>query len=160
MSVLLASELVQERLGKDVPRTAAFAPFYPVCSGMARNLANPRYPFYNAHTRMSAAPLLIHAGTRDDYEQGERPCDSFVASWPPADSERAPVRYFEGATHGFDSQSGSAQFFDAFARGRRAQGRRRLFRSTSADQPLNWGRFTVRANRPLAAAVKASTMRL
>ncbi len=32
MSVLMSSELVQERLGKDVPKPAAFAPFYPICS--------------------------------------------------------------------------------------------------------------------------------
>jgi dienelactone hydrolase len=116
MSVLLSSEIVQERLGKNVPKPAALAPFYPVCTNMARFLANPQHPFYNAHTRMSATPMLIHVGTRDDYEQGERPCDALVAMWPAAARERATVRYVEDATHGFDSQIGSRQFFDEFAR--------------------------------------------
>lgn len=112
MSVLMSSELVQERLGKDVPKPAAFAAFYPVCSNLARYLVNPQLPFYNAHTRMSAAPMLIHVGTRDDYEEGERPCDAFVSMWPAAAREHATVRNVEGATHGFDSQKPARQFYD------------------------------------------------
>jgi uncharacterized protein len=72
MSLLMSSELVQERLGKDAPKPAAFAPLYPVCSIMVRDVVNPKNPYYNAQTRMSAAPMLIHVGTRDDYEEGER----------------------------------------------------------------------------------------
>src|SRR4029077_11726016 len=72
MTVLMSSELVQERLGKDVPKPVAFASFYPVCSAMARHLVDPLDPFYNAHVRMSGAPVLIYVGTRDDYEQIER----------------------------------------------------------------------------------------
>lgn len=112
MAVLMSSELVQERLGKDVPKPVAFAPFYPVCSGRVRDLVNPQNPFYNAHTRMSAAPMLIHVGTRDDYEQGERPCDALVAMWPAAAREHVTVRNVEGATHGFDSQRPARQFYD------------------------------------------------
>jgi dienelactone hydrolase len=115
LTVLLSSELVQEQLGKDVPKPVAFAPFYPVCTNMARFIARPEYAFPNAHTRMSALPMLIHVGTRDDYEQGERPCDAFVATWPAAARERTTVRNVEGATHGFDSQVGSRQFYDEFA---------------------------------------------
>jgi len=119
MSVLIASELVQERLGKDVPRPAAFAPFYPVCTSMARFLSNAQHPFFGAYQRMSATPMLIHTGTRDDYEDGEKPCDRFVAMWPEAARSRATVRNVEGATHGFDSQLGDRKFFDEFARGGR-----------------------------------------
>jgi dienelactone hydrolase len=115
MSVYMASELVQERLGKEVPKPAAFAPFYPVCSNLVRNVVNPEHPFYNAHTRMSATPMLIHVGTRDDYEEGERPCDALVAMWPAAAREHTTVRYIEGATHGFDSQTPARQFNDEFA---------------------------------------------
>ena len=115
MSVLMSSELVQERLGKDVPKPAAFASFYPVCSNLVRNVVNPEHPFYNAHTRMRAAPMLIHVGTRDDYEAGERPCDALLAMWPAAAREHATVRYVEGATHGFDSQKSAMQFHDEFA---------------------------------------------
>jgi len=79
MSVLMASEAVQERLGKDVPRPAAFAPFYPVCTNMTRFLQSPRHPFYNVHARMRPAPMLIHMGTADDYERGQRSCDPLVA---------------------------------------------------------------------------------
>ena len=115
MSVLMGSELVQERLGADVPRPAALAPFYPVCTNMARFLANPNHPFYNAHMRMTGTPMLIHVGTNDDYEQGARPCDALVAMWAAAAREYTTVRYVEGATHSFDSQQ-SRQFYDEFAR--------------------------------------------
>jgi dienelactone hydrolase len=110
MSVLMSSELVQERLGKDVPRPVAFAPFYPVCSLMVRYGENPQHFYYRVFTRMSAAPMLIHVGTRDDYEEGERPCDPLVAMWPIATREHATVRYVEGATHMFDSQNPATQF--------------------------------------------------
>jgi dienelactone hydrolase len=117
MSVLMSSELVQERLGKDVPRPVAFASFYPVCTNMARNMVKPEHPFYNAHTRISAVPMLIHVGTRDDYEEeGERPCDAFLAMWPAAAREHAMLRYVEGATHGFDSQKGAMHFYDQLVR--------------------------------------------
>ncbi len=117
MTILMSSELVQERLGKDVPKSTAFAPFYPVCSNLVRSLVNPENPFYNAHTQMSAAPRLIHVGTRDDYEEGERPCDALVAMWPPAAREHTIVCYVEGATHGFDGLK-AMEFKDEFARGR------------------------------------------
>lgn len=119
MTVLIASELVQEQLGPDVPKPAAFAPFYPVCTSMARFLSSARHPFFGAYKRMSATPMLIHIGTRDDYETIERPCDVFVAMWPEAARERATVRNLQDATHGFDSQIGSRQFFDEFAHGGR-----------------------------------------
>ena len=115
MTVLLSSELVQDQLGKDVPKPVAFAPFYPVCTNMARFITKPDYSFPNAHTRMSASPMLIHVGTNDHYEDGERPCDKLVAMWPPAARERTTVRNVEGATHGFDSQAGSRRFYDEFA---------------------------------------------
>jgi dienelactone hydrolase len=115
MSVLMASELVQERLGKDVPTPAAFAPFYPTCSVMVRNLVKPENAFYNTHLRMRAVPMLIQVGTRDDYEEGDRPCDALVALWPAAARELVTVRYVEGATHGFDSQTPARQFRDEFA---------------------------------------------
>lgn len=115
MTVLLSSQLVQEQLAKDVPRPAAFAPFYPVCTNMARFLRSAKHAFHNAHTRMSASPMLIHIGTHDHYEEGERPCDAFVAMWPAAARERTIVRNVEGATHGFDSQAGSRRFYDEFA---------------------------------------------
>jgi dienelactone hydrolase len=82
ISMLMSSELVQERLGNDVPKPAVFVSFYPVCSNWAFYLANTEFELYNAHTRINGAPMLIYAGTRDDYEEGERPCDAFVATWP------------------------------------------------------------------------------
>jgi dienelactone hydrolase len=112
MAVLMSSELVQERLGKDVPKPVAFAPFYPVCSGGKRDLLDPQGPFYNAYTRMSATPMLIHVGTLDDYEQGARPCDAMVATWPAAARDQVTVRNVEGATHGFDSQRPARRFYD------------------------------------------------
>jgi dienelactone hydrolase len=116
MSVLLSSELVQERLGQDVPRPIAFAPLYPVCSLLAgRILVNPRSAFYNAHLRMSGAPILIQVGTRDDFEEGPRACDALVAMWPAAAREHTTVRYLEGATHGFDSQQSGRTFHSRFS---------------------------------------------
>ena len=117
IAVLISSELVQERWGKDVPRPIAFAPFYPVCSGRSRDFVNPQDPFYNAHTRMSATPMLIYVGTLDDYEQGARPCDAMVAMWPAAARDRATVRNIEGATHGFDSRRPARRFYDELVHG-------------------------------------------
>lgn len=119
MSVFLSSELVQEQLGKEVPKPAAFAPLYPVCGGMGRIVAAPKSPLFGAQTRMSATPMLIQVGTQDDYEVTERSCDAFVATWPQAARERATVRYIEGATHAFDSQGRSLKFHDEFAYGGR-----------------------------------------
>ena len=109
MSVLMSSELIQERrLGKDVPKPAAFAPFYPTCSNLHRG-------FSPAAARMSATPMLIHVGTHDDYEEGERSCDPLIATWPEAARKQVTVHYLEGATHGFDLQM-PKQFYDKFAR--------------------------------------------
>lgn len=119
MSVLMSSELVQERLGKDVPKPAAIAPLYPVCSNIAHFVLRADSLLYNAHTQMSATPMLIHIGTRDDYEEAERSCDALVAMWPAAAREHATVRYVEGATHGFDTQKQARQYYDKSARGGR-----------------------------------------
>jgi dienelactone hydrolase len=115
MALWMSSEDTQERMGKDVPRPAAFASFYPVCSSIARYAANPQSASGIAQARMSAAPMLIFVGTRDDYEEDARPCDALVAMWPAAAREHATVRYLEGATHGFDSQTGPRTFNDQFA---------------------------------------------
>ena len=61
--------------------------------------------------------MLIHVGTRDDFEEGERPCDALVAMWPAAAREHTTVRYVEGATHDFDSQKSGGQAYDKFAHG-------------------------------------------
>lgn len=114
LSVTMSSETVQERLGKDVPKPAALVALYPVCTIMARNLANPQRALYNIQTTMSATPMLIFVGTLDDYEEGPRPCDAFIATWPAAAREATIVRYVDGATHGFDSQVGPQKFYDLF----------------------------------------------
>ena len=118
MTLLMASELVQQQLGQGVPKPVAFAPLYPVCGNTARLLSNSANFFFGAGERMGAAPMLIHVGTRDDYETIERPCDALVATWPAAARERTTVRNLEGATHSFDSPH-SRQFFDAGANGGR-----------------------------------------
>ena len=117
MSVLMSSELVQERLGKEVPRPVAFAPFYPCCSLLARMLVNPKHAFYNAHTRMSGSPMLIQVGTRDDYEEGEHACDALVAMWPAAARAHTTVHYVEGATHDFDSLKSGGNHYAKFSHG-------------------------------------------
>jgi dienelactone hydrolase len=114
MSMLMSSELLQERLGKDVPKPAAFASFYPLCSYWVVDLVNPAHDFYNVHARMSAAPMLIYVGTQDDYEEGERPCDALIAMWPAAAREHTTVRYVEGATHAFDWQKAAFKFYDQY----------------------------------------------
>jgi dienelactone hydrolase len=60
--------------------------------------------------------MLIQVGTRDDFEESERPCDALVAMWPAAARERTTVRYFKGATHEFDTQKPGGQFYDKYAR--------------------------------------------
>ena len=118
MSVMMSSEMVQERLGKDVPKPVAFVSLYPVCTNMNRYMVNNQHALYNAHMQMGTAPLLILVGTRDDYEDNERACDAFVAMLPPAAQQRTTLRYLEGATHGFDQEKPS-QFYDQMARARR-----------------------------------------
>ncbi len=115
MTVLLSSQLVQERLGKDVPRPVALAPLYPVCSAIARMVKNPERACYNAQTRMSASPMLINVGTDDDYEEGKRPCDALIAMWPAAAREQVTVNYIEGATHAFDYQKAAVRFYDGLS---------------------------------------------
>ena len=119
MTLLMSSELTQNALGKDVPKPIAFAPLYPTCSVIARVVKDRRSVFYGAETRMSSSPMLIQVGTKDDYEDDERACDGLVSSWPAAARERTTVRYYEGATHGFDTQDPPRQFNDEFARGGR-----------------------------------------
>jgi dienelactone hydrolase len=105
MTLLMASELTQDAMGKDVPKPIAFAPLYPTCSVVGNVVKNRQSVFYGADARMTGSPMLIQVGTQDDYEDGEHACDALVASWPAAARERTTVRYYEGATHGFDSQS-------------------------------------------------------
>ena len=119
MSVLMSSELTQNALGKDVPKPIAFAPLYPTCSAIARIVKSRQSGFYGAETRMSSSPMLIQVGTKDDYEDDEHGCDALVASWPAAARERTTLHYYEGATHGFDTQGRPRQFNDEFAHGGR-----------------------------------------
>jgi dienelactone hydrolase len=116
LSVLMSSEFVQEKLGKDVPRPIAFAPIYPTCSLIVRALSNSQNPLFGYQARMSPSPMLIQVGTLDDFEVGDRPCDPMLAAWPKQASDRTIVRYIDGATHGFDEQGRSKAFYDELAR--------------------------------------------
>lgn len=115
ITLLMSSELTQSVFGKDVPKPIAFAALYPTCSVIARFVKNRQSAFYGADSRMSSSPMLIQVGTKDDYEDDEHGCDALVASWPAAARERTTVRYYEGATHGFDTQDRPRQFNDEFA---------------------------------------------
>lgn len=117
MAVMLSSEQIRQRLGKDVPAPAALVSLYPVCTNMRRFLQWDKHPLYRAHETMGTVPLLILVGTRDDTENDPRACDAFLAMLPPAGQQRVTVRYLEGATHGFD-QDKSFQYYDAAARAR------------------------------------------
>ena len=119
MTVMLSSELVQEQLGKDVPKPIAFAPLYPVCSAIIRSVKNPAHACYNAHARMSVSPMLIHVGTKDDYEESAHSCDVLISMWPPAARALVTVKYIEGATHAFDYQKGAKRFYDGLSHGGR-----------------------------------------
>jgi dienelactone hydrolase len=118
MTVMLTSVQVRDRLGKDVSAPAAAVALYPVCTNMTRYLAWDKHPLFNAHTTMGAAPLLILVGTGDDTESEPRACDAFVATLPAAAQQRTSVRYFDGATHGFDSDR-AFEYYDAMARARK-----------------------------------------
>jgi uncharacterized protein len=117
-SVLLSSDLVRERLGKEIPRPIALAALYPVCSNLAAYLANRENAFYNAQTRMSTTPVFIQVGTHDDYESDERACDALVETWPASARQYVTVRYLEGVTHGFDLQK-PREFPDPLSHGGR-----------------------------------------
>ena len=114
MSMMMLSELIQERMGRDVPKPAAFAPFYPLCTTWARNVVNPQHYFFDAQKRMRAAPMLIQIGTLDVYEENVRSCEAFVAMWPETTREQVTVRHVQGATHGFDGPE-ARQYYDRFA---------------------------------------------
>jgi dienelactone hydrolase len=105
MSVQMSSELVREKVGKDSPWPIAFAPLYPTCTLiiLGQKAANVKeHPLFGYWDSMSASPMLIHVGTRDDFEAGDRPCDPLVAEWSKQARDRTIVRYLDGATHGFD----------------------------------------------------------
>jgi len=119
MTLLMSSELTQGAMGNDVPKPIAFAPLYPTCSVIANVVQNRQSVFHGAETRMTSSPMLIQVGTQDDYEDGEHACDALIASWPAAARERTTVRYYDGATHGFDLQGRPRQFNDEFAHGGR-----------------------------------------
>jgi dienelactone hydrolase len=118
MSVMISSEDVQERLGIDVPKPSALVSFYPVCTTLSRAFQNPKHYYYNFNKRMSAIPMLIFIGTKDDYEEGERTCDALIEMWPTTAREKVTIRYVEGATHGFDSPI-YREIYDEYARGGR-----------------------------------------
>lgn len=118
MTVMLTSAQVRDRLGKDVPAPAAAVSLYPVCTNMTRYLAWDKHPLYNAHTTMGAVPLLILVGTGDATENEPRSCDAFVATLPAAAQQLTSVRYFEGATHGFDNDR-AFEYHDPMARDRK-----------------------------------------
>jgi dienelactone hydrolase len=128
MTVIMASELIQERVGSEVPVPAAFAPFYPTCTVMLRAITNSQHPLFGWHSRMSARPMLLQIGTRDDYEEGDRPCDPLVATWPEAARSNTTITYYDGAYHGFDAQQPGGSFHDPTARGGRG-GQVRFFPS-------------------------------
>ena len=128
MTLLMSSDLVRERFGKDSPTPVAYAEMYPTCSIMARVLKAPDSAFFGAGRRMSATPMLIQVGTEDDYEDDAHACDALVASWPQGAREQTTVRYYEGATHGFDLQGRQRQFNDEYSHGGRG-GMVRMFPS-------------------------------
>ena len=84
----------------------AIAPFYPSCTFM---LGRARVPL--SAKGPSGAPILLHVGSRDDYDN-EGDCAKLNAAFP-----TAPMRVviLEGATHGFDGTT-SSTFFDPLAK--------------------------------------------
>jgi len=84
----------------------ANAPFYPGCTfilGRARAPLSAKGP--------SGAPILLHVGSRDDYDY-DGDCSKLNSAFP-----TAPLRVviLDGATHGFDGLS-SMNFFDPMAK--------------------------------------------
>lgn len=89
-------------------RFAALAPFYPVCTlylpgGRAREFLDSGKP--------TGATVLLHAGTKDDYEVDPMACQKVPAEYP---SLPLTVVMVEGATHGFDGRN--ATFTDRSAK--------------------------------------------
>lgn len=103
MSVVMSSELVQEKLGAETPRPRALAPMYPSCSSPRPTPAG--HSLHRVNDRMSATPMLIQVGTEDDAEVRQRPCDYLRTLWPKQAADLLVIRYIDGATHGFDGRS-------------------------------------------------------
>jgi dienelactone hydrolase len=94
VSMLAATRDYADKLSPPGVRFAAHAPFYPVC-WLYNKL--PGYGF----AALTGAPVLLHAGERDDYE-GPGTCNQMKAGLAAADSALLEVVNIPGATHAFD----------------------------------------------------------
>jgi dienelactone hydrolase len=65
------------------------------------------------------APIRIMIGSADDYDGGSEPCERLKQELAPKDAAHLSVRVFPGATHIFDSFSGSYEFDDPGANRRK-----------------------------------------
>jgi dienelactone hydrolase len=83
-------------------RFAAHAPFYPVCWSFLRSAAD---------FTMTGAPVRIFVGDRDDYDAPDA-CQQLVDKLPPASKSVVTLTVYPDAYHGWDSRTGSANFFD------------------------------------------------
>jgi dienelactone hydrolase len=65
------------------------------------------------------APIRIMIGSADDYDGGSEACEGLKQELAPKDAAHISVRVFAGATHIFDSFSGSYEFDDPGANRRK-----------------------------------------
>lgn len=89
----------------------AHAPFYPSCEvwlpgGSAERLISLHSP--------TGAPVLLHNGTRDDYDSSSDVCARLPAAHPKMPLEVVMV---SEATHGFDGEQAYPPFYDPRAKG-------------------------------------------
>ena len=96
-----STNLVQEFTGGRA-RFAAHAPFYPACWSFLRTAAD---------FKMTGAPVRIFVGDRDDYDAPDS-CQQLVERLPPASKSVVTLTVYPDAYHGWDSRTGSANFFD------------------------------------------------
>jgi dienelactone hydrolase len=96
-----STNLLQEFTGGKA-RFAAHAPFYPACWSFLRTAAD---------FRMSGAPVRIFVGDRDDYDAPDA-CQHLVDRLPAASKSVVTLTVYPDAYHGWDSRTGSANFFD------------------------------------------------
>ncbi len=101
---------------KDQPAFAAHAANYPVCWAWAEEeAAKPSefyFPFWK--TGLSGRPILLQSGGKDDYEEPDS-CQRFLQWLPEEQRKSIDLRYYPSATHGWDSQRGSFNFFERLA---------------------------------------------
>lgn len=100
MSVMLAKTSIGVRSAKPNQRLAAHVAFYPVCYAFTPGSTTKFQPLNLGD--LTGAPLLVLAGSKDDYDEEPDSCQKMHAAIPDQLKDIVTVHIYPGATHGWD----------------------------------------------------------